>query len=272
MNKEKFKNILDEFLEQLDDYVSTNDNQWKIKWFIDNLLNVYTISSDTKIISKILEIHLFPLFLDFANKNWFELVPAQEQNWYPDISLVLKSDPTIRFAIDLKTTYRTWENKCNWFTLWSHWEYFINRTSEKNIQFPYWSYKWHYCLWIIYDKSEVKIDETEIFTIDDIKNIKSVISNFTFFAQEKWKIASDRWWSWNTANIWSINEIDKIILWEWVFIYLWEEMFDEYWMNQWKMIVRNPKWWTKKLTKVEEFLEHKNMDTSLINKPKFQWK
>ncbi|MCK9467504.1 MAG: EcoRV family type II restriction endonuclease [Candidatus Absconditabacterales bacterium] len=272
MNKEKFKNILDEFLEQLDDYVSTNDNQWKIKGFIDNLLNVYTISSDTKIISKILEIHLFPLFLDFANKNGFELVPAQEQNWYPDISLVLKSDPTIRFAIDLKTTYRTGENKCNGFTLGSHGEYFINRTSEKNIQFPYGSYKGHYCLGIIYDKSEVKIDETEIFTIDDIKNIKSVISNFTFFAQEKWKIASDRGGSGNTANIGSINEIDKIILGEGVFIYLGEEMFDEYWMNQGKMIVRNPKGGTKKLTKVEEFLEHKNMDTSLINKPKFQGK
>lgn len=186
--------------------------------------------------------------------------------------MVLRSNPKVRFAIDLKTTYRTWENRCNWFTLWSHGEYFINRTSEKNIQFPYGSYTWHYCLWIIYDRSEVKIDETEIFTIDDIANIKSVISNFTFFAQEKWKIASDKWWSWNTANIWSINEIDKIIWWEWVFIHLWEEMFDEYWMNQWKMIVKNPKGWTKKLSKLEEFLEHKNMSTSLINKPKFLWK
>lgn len=71
MKKETFKSILDTFLVQLDDYVSTDDNQWKIKWFIDNLLNIYTISSDTKIISKILEIHLFPLFLEFANQHWF---------------------------------------------------------------------------------------------------------------------------------------------------------------------------------------------------------
>ena len=46
-----------------------DDGQRKIKGFVDNLLNVYSISSDTKIISKILEIHLFPLFLEFAEKN-----------------------------------------------------------------------------------------------------------------------------------------------------------------------------------------------------------
>jgi len=46
----------------LTEYVSTNGGDWSIKGFIDVDQNVYTISSDTKIISKILEIQLFPKF------------------------------------------------------------------------------------------------------------------------------------------------------------------------------------------------------------------
>ncbi len=271
MNKDSFYSLLSKLVLQLNNYVCSEDWQWKIKWFIDELLNIYTISSDTKIISKILEIHIFPLILDFANKNWFILEPAHEQNWYPDISLILKSNPNVKFAIDFKSTYRTWENKCNWFTLWSHGEYFINRESTKNIQYPYNSYLWHFCLGMIYDKAEIDIDETEIYDLDSIKNIRSVISNITFFVQEKRKIASDRGWSWNTANIWSITDIDKLIKWEWVFIYLWEHIFDEYWMNQWKMMVIDKKWVSKKLTKIEEYLQIKNVDLNLINKPQFRW-
>jgi len=47
--------------------ISTPDNQWTVKGFIDVFENIYTISADTKIISKILEIHLFSKFLIFAN-------------------------------------------------------------------------------------------------------------------------------------------------------------------------------------------------------------
>ncbi|OQY43144.1 MAG: type II deoxyribonuclease, partial [Anaerolineaceae bacterium 4572_78] len=38
----------------------TAQDQWTIKGFIDTYKNIYTISNDTKIVSKILEIHLFP--------------------------------------------------------------------------------------------------------------------------------------------------------------------------------------------------------------------
>ncbi len=173
-----------------------------------------------------------------------------------------------RYAIDLKTTYRKSETECNGFTLGSHGKYFQERESTKNIQFPYWSYEWHYCLWIIYDKVSLPIDETKTYSIDDIGHIESVISNFTFFAQEKWKIASDKGWSWNTANIWSITNIDKILSGDWVFALLGEDIFDNYWINYWIMRVpdaKNPKN-TKKLTTIEEFITHTKWDHSLINK------
>ena len=50
-------------LDELRKSISCEDGQWTIKGFIDIYRNVYTISSDTKILSKILEIHLFPILL-----------------------------------------------------------------------------------------------------------------------------------------------------------------------------------------------------------------
>lgn len=54
-------------VESLTSYVSTNNGDWKIKGFIDTDESVFTISSDSKIIAKILEIQLFPKFKEFAD-------------------------------------------------------------------------------------------------------------------------------------------------------------------------------------------------------------
>ena len=72
----------------LTEYVSAEDGQWTVKGFIDIFKSVYTISSDTKIVSKILEIHLFPQILRFAEETGFSIVLAEHQNWYPDLSFV----------------------------------------------------------------------------------------------------------------------------------------------------------------------------------------
>ena len=71
MAKKAFENQLKEFVTTLKHYVSTKNGQWAIKGFIDDLSNVYTISADTKVISKILEIHLFPKILEFARNKGY---------------------------------------------------------------------------------------------------------------------------------------------------------------------------------------------------------
>ena len=136
--KNRFHKLLQAFVEELNPYVETEDRQWAIKGFIDTYKQVYTISSDTKVVSKILEIHLFPKFLEFANQHGYKLVLANHQNYYPDITFLDESSNT-KFAVDFKTTYRlpSRPNYCNGFTLGSHGEYFTNRSSTKNIQFPY---------------------------------------------------------------------------------------------------------------------------------------
>lgn len=78
LDKEKFLEELKKFAQTLTEYVSTKSGDWKIKGFIDMEQNIYTISSDSKIISKILEIQLFPKFKQFAENINFDIVLAEK--------------------------------------------------------------------------------------------------------------------------------------------------------------------------------------------------
>ena len=269
MEKSEFENKLIQFVQTLQRLISSEDGQWTIKGFIDFYKNIYTISSDTKIISKILEIHIFPQILKFANDNGFKIVHAKHQNYYPDISFVKNDDDSIKYAVDLKTTYRKQEdpNWCNGFTLGSHGEYFEDRTSIKNIQFPYNSYRAHFCLGIIYDRIDDSIiDETSVYDICKLKSITSVVKNFQFFVTEKWKLASDRGGSGNTANIGSINYIPDIISGRGMFSNLGEEWFDDYWINYKKISVTNQKGEVVKISTLEDFIKYRNGDVSKVLK------
>lgn len=272
-NKQTFLLELKKFATTLTDYVSTESGNWTIKGFIDTNKNIYTISSDSKIISKILEIQLFPQFHQFANQIGFDIVLAEKQNWYPDLSFVSKSNPSIKYAVDIKTTYRLpeYQGFCNGFTLGSHGKYFRNRSSRKNIQYPYNEYQGHFCLGILYTRAlAMDIDETKVLDISELHKISSVIKDLIFFAEEKWKIASDKGGSGNTANIGSIDYIEDILNGNGVFINLGENIFDEYWINQGVLKVPDTKDKNnfKKLTKLTEFLDFKGIDKNLINYPK----
>lgn len=277
--KNKFETALNEFVKDLKSFVSIETGEWTIKGFIDIYKNIYTISSDTKIVSKILEIHIFPEILRFAEKNGYKIILAEHQNWYPDLTIIDKDNYEIKFALDLKTTFRR-NNKTVGFTLGSHGAYFKERDKSKNIQFPYNQYFGHYCLGIIYTREDTFDDlaETEIYQVKEInekygelkdsikdrqvtdisklKSITSVIKDFDFFIAEKWKIASDRRGSGNTANIGSINDIQDLKLGNGVFSKLGEEWFDEYWINYgFATMVKEGK--TIKVSSIWDFLDFK---------------
>ncbi len=274
MDKEKekttFYNSLRQFVDGLAEQVNTEDGQWTIKGFIDVYRNIYTISSDTKIVSKILEIHLFPRLLSFADDIGFGLVLAEHQNYYPDLSFVNKVNPEIKFAVDFKTTYRNEEDDqfCNGFTLGSHGEYFKNRSSTKNIQFPYRDYLGHFCLGIIYTRNaESKDSETKTYQLDELKSIASVIRGFEFFVQEKWRIASDKSGSGNTANIGSINKIEDIQTGNGMFSKLGEAWIDDYWMNYGSITVSDSEGKTHTVRNLREFVEYRGGDIAqVVNK------
>src|SRR5690554_4601797 len=121
-----FEKALETLVSNLKEYVSTETGEWTIKGFIDIYKNIYTISSDTKIVSKILEIHIFPEILQFAEKYGYKIILAEHQNWYPDLTIIDKDNSDAKFALDLKTTFRR-NSKTAGFTLGSHGAYFKER-------------------------------------------------------------------------------------------------------------------------------------------------
>lgn len=228
MTKKEFIDNLRKTVEGFSQYVSTKDGQWVVKGFIDIYKRIYTISTDTKVVSKIIELYIFPLLYKFALDNELELKLTPEQNFYPDITFIDKGGN--KFAVDLKSSYRKSDDKINGMTLGAFTGYFRERNSNKNITYPYSSYKAHIVLGIIYSENS-GIDETKTYSLDELDTIISVIKNITFFVQEKWKLATDKPGSGNTKNIGSVLLIDDLINGKGVFADLGEDVFDDYWMN-----------------------------------------
>lgn len=226
--KEDFRNKLLTHIELFNSAVSTETGDWIVKGFIDIARNIYTISIDTKVVSKIMELLLFPKICQFAAENSFKMILCKEQNFYPDITFI--DNDGHKFAIDLKSSYRKNSQQINGMTLGAFTGYFRDRNSTKNITFPYKEYVGHFVLGVIYSRSDKISDERKVFKLDDLKNITSVIRNFGFFVQEKYKIALDRPGSGNTKNIGSVTKIDKLIHGKGPFAELGEDVFDDYWM------------------------------------------
>src|SRR5258708_39584629 len=79
-------------------------------------------------------------------------------------------------------------------------------------------------------KGDKVADERKQFTLDDLSKIPSVVKNFRFFAQPKYRIASSRPGSGNTKNIGSVIEIEQLVNGSGPFAALGEEVYDDYWM------------------------------------------
>ena len=216
---------LNQYLCQIQD----SEGNWTVKGFIDIFKNVYTISLDTKVISKVLEIMLFPKIEQFAMENNFEIILSKEQNFYPDVSFIDKNSGE-KIALDIKSTYRKSKAMVSGFTLGAFTGYFRDRTSKKNITVPYGEYKKHYVLGIIYTKQDERINEYKIYSVDDLKRIVSVIKDVEFIVQEKYKIASDKPGSGNTKNIGSAKKIEQIRTGAGIFSEYGMSVFDDYWM------------------------------------------
>jgi hypothetical protein len=226
----------DEFLHNLQGHaesfakeVATKEGEWIIKGFIDIYRRIYTISVDTKIVSKVLELLLFPMFVDFGKKHGLKIELCPQQNFYPDLTFTHERSGH-RFAVDIKSTYRTSATEVNGMTLGAFTGYFRNRDSNKNTLYPYSQYAGHLVLGVIYSKCGEVADERKQFALEDLSKIPSVIKDFQFFAQPKYRIASCRPGSGNTKNIGSVTNIAQLADGKGPFASLGEEVYDDYWM------------------------------------------
>jgi len=233
MQGDPFREQLLAYFDELRERVMTKDGLWTVKGFIDVYQRIYTISLDTKVLSKVLELLMFPVIEKFAHENECQLVLARQQNQYPDITLISSSG--LHYALDIKTTFRTGvdkrqEIKVNGMTLGTFGGYFRDRNRATLSTFPYRQYAKHYVLGVVYSQTAA-VDERRVYSIDYLSDIPSVAQDFTFFLQEKYKIAADRAGSGNTKNIGSTVYLERLLNGTGVFAELGIDVFDDYWMN-----------------------------------------
>jgi len=228
MTPQHFITLLRKEVATYKETLETNNHDWIVKGFIDVDKNVYTITNDTKVVSKIIEILLIPKLELFAAKNSLQLELPTKQNFYPD--LTFKDDQSNLFAVDFKSSYYEGDY-VHGLTLGSYWGYFRDRDSVKNMDYPYNSYKAHVVLGMLYQKCIVDSNEKKVYSIDELSVIHSVIEQFIFFVQPKWRIADDTQGSGNTRNIGGITNIQKLIDGEGPFADLGEDVFDDYWQG-----------------------------------------
>lgn len=229
MNKDALLQTLQSEVEGYNKIVATDKGDWIVKGFIDIYKNIYTISIDTKVVSKVIELLLIPAFEAFANKNNLLLELPPQQNFYPDLTFISKETGE-KFAVDIKSTFKDSANKIKSMTLGAFTGYFRNRASTKNTLYPYGSYSSHLVLGVIYSQNPITHNEKTVYKLEELEEIESVIRDFKFFVQPKYRIASASPGSGNTKNIGSINNIEKLINGEGVFSTLGEEIYDDYWM------------------------------------------
>lgn len=148
--------------------------------------------------------------------------------------------------------------------------YFRERETSKNTRYPYGQYAGHFVLGIIYSKCNDTIDERQTFGLKDLKKIPSVIKDFQFFAQPKYRIASWRPGSGNTKNIGSTNLITELTSGSGPFKELGEEVYDDYWMFYLTNDMANAAGVKRPYTNLEEYLLYKERGVDTLRKHRKQ--
>ena len=153
-------------------------------------------------------------------------------------------------------------------TLGTYSGYFRDRNSINKCHYPYSEYSAHLVLGVIYTQIEVSPDQKAIFTIDDIEKIESVVKDFKFFVQPKYKIASDIPGSGNTKNIGSLKEIEKLINGDGVFAKLGEAIFDDYWIFYLNKDMASKTGLPRPYNNLKSYLEYKQRGINILEEHK----
>lgn len=270
--QDNFRSSLLKYFDKLHERVITANGDWTVKGFIDIYQRIYTISLDTKVLSKVLELLMFPVLVEFANNEEFEIVLAKAQNQYPDISLVSKTNADLCYAVDIKTTYRTHPDKnglmrVSGMTLGTFGGYFRNRDIPQSSTFAYNRYHKHYVLGVVYNRVD-NIDERLVYDISQLNDIPSVANDFMFFLQEKYCVASDIPGSGNTKNIGSTKYLDRLINGTGVFAKLGVDVFDDYWMNyRTRSMAREDGFETSPYTNLRAYQAYKKQGARILDIP-----
>ncbi|WP_426710628.1 type II restriction endonuclease [Cetobacterium sp. SF1] len=110
---QKFKNDMNILTEKLSAHITKPFSRDSIlTGFVDSLGNLYPITLDTKVLSKVVEFIFLPVIKKFCDQYNYTLQEPQHQNHYPDLTFI-DNFTNKKYAVDIKTTYRITEKKFN---------------------------------------------------------------------------------------------------------------------------------------------------------------
>lgn len=153
----------------------------------------YKLGNDSKIISKIYEVIIIEELKKLLDDKEFKYIENEIQNKYPDFIIISKIQEEKYYAVDIKSTYLRKKTQVNGFTLGTYKGYFKDRESLKSIVKPYKNFIKHFCICVIYTRTDEKIPVNHIII------------------REKWEIARNRCGSGNTCNIGSIKLLSDLL-------------------------------------------------------------
>lgn len=221
--------------------------EWHIKGVLNGKGNLYTLSDDTKLISKVFELVSFPIITKALEPHIQKWETEERQTVYPDLTVILHGAAPNKIAIDIKSTYRRDHELVAGFTLGSYTAY-LRPPYTKNIRYPYTNYREHWIVGFIY--SRVSGVKPEVSHVDKADQVVAPIRDVELVVHEKWRLASDRPGSGNTTNIGSIREVSALREGRGIFTRFGERgrnVFEDYWRN----FDRIP---PRKYTNIDEYL------------------
>lgn len=214
---------------------------------------LYPFNTDTKVLSTIFEIVVRPLVYEIAAEHGLQVYEPEQQNFYPDFTLMQDKHDKRKTAVDVKSTYRHFRSDGSWtasFTLGSYTSFLRNET--KNIAFPYSDYQTEYVIGFVYSRTTLSSGECT-YSLSNRAAVPCPFTDVEHFVQEKYRIAGWTPGSGNTTNIGSIvgSSTGDFAAGRGPFADFGEEVFKDYWRNY------TPRRQGRLYSNLEEYLEWK---------------
>lgn len=226
---------LEVFRTEFDSLVKEQGINWETVGFFAPDGKVYAFGTDTKVLSTVFEALAAPLIAEVAARAGYA-VEGSPQTVYPDFTLIPLSEDHPKIALDIKTTYRRFNNNGEpapfRYTLGSYTSFLRDPNASKNIKYPYKEYSDHWTLGFLYTRREGVTSKVYVRP-EEVTSMLCPYEAVEYFIQHKHNIVGTTPASGNTANIGSfpVTSIQPLRDGLGPFASLGKIICDEYWRS-----------------------------------------
>jgi len=172
--------------------------KWNIKGFIDTEGKLYPVPEIPQVITGLFEAMIIPRITEPIQRKYNCEIVLGKPREYPQLTLFGGKIGENKIAIDIKSARKLSGTRISRMSLGSYAGYF--RYPDRKLPgcvFPYGDYKEHWIIGILYKWQPGKPSE-------------ELVSDVEIIIHEKWRIASKKTATGDTAAIGSINDLDML--------------------------------------------------------------